>query len=360
MDRQTIEKRAARWHAVHTFLKKNPEVSTAALASTFPWLDVHDDPAPVKAPAKAQAKVPVPANVAAFLPTEAADVIARVLDLTPVQIHVIMSLVSLPENGNTNWWQYYNYIEYGDDAAIRGYTATIFGATTGTGSLLQVFNHLRYIDPGHPLLKYHAALRTANRGDIRGLEGLAHVGGDPTKAKANYDAWKPNSRAHLDHIRGDLATLSLEDTAWQRAVWAAFIDLNWETAADFCAKRGPCASRPGPVLTTPLAKGFIVDMSLNHGDCRYWNDAPTWTKVMKAMTRPQATDPDAWLRDLMAARRDVLRSGFEGLDWSRTGDRCALWLALLDAGNVELRPPIRAANSSAIPYPIWPDGTVIA
>jgi hypothetical protein len=362
MDRKTMEKRAAKWHAVHEFLQANPKATATAVRATFPWLD--GDASPPPGPPQPIAPGGGLAGLAAagghpYIPAEAASQIHAALGLSPAHVDIIMSLVSLPENGNKNWWQYYNYIEYGDDASIRGYTTTIFGATTGTGSLLKVFDHLARIDPKHPLLEYHAALRKAKGGDIRGLEGLAHVGGDPKKAKAKYDAWQPNSRTHLDHIRGDLATIPLTDTAWQRAVWAAFIELNWTSAADFCAKRGPCASRPGPVLTTPLAKGFIVDMSLNHGDCRYWKDAPTWTRVMKAMRRPEETDPDAWLRDLIAARREVLRSGFEGLDWSTTGDRCALWLGLLDAKNAALTPPIRAADSSATPHPIWPTGTVI-
>lgn len=352
MDRKTIGKRAARWYAVHEFLKAHPEASAVTLVSKFPWLDVEEA---TDAPGPAADGGPLPK----YLPSESAAAIREALGLSPVNVDVIMSLVSLPENGNKNWWQYYNYIEYGDDASIRGFTTTIFGATTGTGSLLKVFDHLARIDPKHPLLKYHEALRKAKGGDIRGLEGLGHVGGDPKQAKANYDAWKPNSRVHLDHIRGDLATIPLSDTAWQRAVWAAFIELNWTSAADFCAKRGPCETRPGPVLTTPLAKGFIVDMSLNHGDCRYWKSANTWTEVLKKMRRPEETDVDAWLRDLMEARREILRSGFEGLDWSKTGDRCGLWLALLESKNVTLKTPFRAANSLAKPYPIWPDGTVI-
>jgi Glycosyl hydrolase family 46 len=278
--------------------------------------------------------------------------------LSAEHIDTIMQLVALPENGNKNWWQYYNYVEYGDDASIRGYTTTIFGATTGTGSLLKVFDHLARIDPSHPLLTYHAALRSAKGGTIRGLEGLAHVGGDPTKAKANYDAWQPNSRAHLDHIQGDLATLPLDDPAWRRAVWAAFIELNWSSAADFCAKRGPCATRPGPVLTSPLALGFVVDMSLNHGDCRYWNVADTWTRVLKGVATVE-DEPETWLRNLIRARRAVLQSGYAGLDWSTTGDRCTIWLGLLDAGNHQLVRPIRVADSTATPYPIWPPGTVV-
>ena len=294
------------------------------------------------------------------IPRTALSKIKTLLDLTPEQIDAIMTLVSLPENGSSQWDLFYNYIEWGDDSSTRGFTTTIFGATTGTGSLLKVFDHLAKIDPKHPLLvKYYASLKKAQGGSVKGLEGLAHVGGDHTKAKAHYSNFTPNGRTHLDHIEGDLARLPNTDLAWREAVWNAFIELNWESAAHFCAKTGPCASRPGPVLTTPLAKGWIVDCSLNHGDCRYWNVADTWTAVFKEMKNKDAQNETAWLRDMMKARRTVLKSGYAALDWSKTGDRCALWLDLLTKKNMTLARPIHFVESTAKPYPIWQSGLVL-
>jgi len=283
-------------------------------------------------------------------------------DLTEVQMDTIMQLISLPENGSTKWPLFYNYIEYGKDATLRGFTTTIFGATTGTGSLLEVFRELEAIDADHPLVvTYMDALEKAcgNGGDIRGLEGLAHVNGDPTKAVADYSNWTPNGRTHLDHIDGDLARLHV-DERWRLAVWRAFLRLNWESAIHFCLKSGPCEQRPGPVLTTPLAKGFLVDTSLNHGDCRYWNEASSWTAIWDNMGPDAMSENDetVWLRSCMKARKKVLKSGYLGLDWSKSGDRVNVWRSLLRDGNVDLNRPIRVRDSSHNP-PIWPNGLEI-
>jgi len=291
------------------------------------------------------------------IPRDITDYIYQSWNITPQQVDTIMQLISLAENGSTQWPLFYNYIEYGDDSDIRGYTATIFGATSGTGSLLRVFQQLKEIDPDHPLVvTYMDALEKARGGDITGLEGLAHVDGDPTKAVAKYSNWVPNGRAHLDHIQGDLATLEVDDR-WRCAVWLAFLDLNWESATEFCNKTGPCADRPGPVLTSPLARGFMVDTSLNHGDCRWWDKADTWTCLWDEMeSHPE--NERAWLKAFMKARRRVLRSGFESLDWSQSGDRVSLWLALLRDNNMSLQRPIVVENSSHNP-PIWPPGLEI-
>ena len=299
---------------------------------------------------------PVDVTVA-DIPKDITDSIYQTWNVTPQQVDTMMQLISLAENGSTQWPLFYNYIEYGDDSNIRGYTTTIFGATSGTGSLLRVFEKLKEIDADHPLVvTYMDALEKARGGDITGLEGLAHVDGDPTKAVANYATWVPNGRAHLDHIQGDLATLVVDDR-WRTAVWLAFLELNWESAAHFCNKTGPCADRPGPVLTTPLAKGFMVDTSLNHGDCRWWNQADTWTCLWDEMESQPETER-AWLKAFMKARRRVLRSGFRSLDWSQSGDRVSLWLALLRENNMSLQRPILVENSSNMP-PIWPPGLEI-
>jgi hypothetical protein len=293
------------------------------------------------------------------IPSEALVAIKKSLGLEPQQVDTIMSLVACPENGTSNWSAYYNYIEYGDDAATRGYTTTIFGATSGTGSLLKILDALAQIDPNHLLIiKYHAPLKLCKGGNIQGLEGLAQVGGDPTKAKADYSKWTANGRRHLDHIEGDLARLPNCDPAWRRAVWRAFIDMNWRSASDFCAKAGKCTDRPGPVLQSAVAKGFIVDMSLNHGDCYSCMTAPTWNVVWEKMKNKGATSEGEWLNDLIEARRQVLKSGYAGLDWSKSGDRCSIWKALV-AGNPTLTRPIKIANSTQNP-PIWPANITLA
>ena len=331
-----------------------------ALLGKHPWVVVAPPETPTSAETTGPAHPDNPGSAGrAAVPKAAGERIRALLSLSPDQVDAIMTLVSLPENGSSHWESYYNYIEWGDDHGSRGFTTTIFGATSGTGSLLRVFDHLVRISPTHPLLKYHTALKAAKGGNVKGLEGLAHVNGDHTNAKADYSKCTPNGRTHLDHIDGDLARLPNTDPAWREAVWAAFIELNWESAAHFCAKTGPCSGRPGPVLTTPLAKGWIVDCSLNHGDCRYWDEADTWKVVFRKMRAKNATDEVSWLRDMMNARRTVLRSGYESLDWSKTGDRCNLWLDLLQKKNYELGRPIHVVKSTATPYPIWQPGLKI-
>jgi len=291
------------------------------------------------------------------IPQEISDTIYATWGLTPEQVDTIMQLVSLPENGGTQWPLFYNYIEWGKDSDIRGFTGTIFGATTGTGSMLEIWKELKQLDPDHPLVvKYMDAMESAKGGNISGLEGLAHVNGDPTKAVAKYSNWTPNGRTHLDHIMGDFATMDVDET-WRRAVWRAFLRLNWESAAHFCNKTGPCAERPGPVLTTPLSKGFIVDTSLNHGDCRWWATSDTWGAIWNEMDSHPSSET-SWLKKFMKARRRVLRSGFQGLDWSKSGDRVSLWKSLLNDGNTDLDRPIEIPPSTHTP-PIWPPNLVI-
>lgn len=294
----------------------------------------------------------LPSDIAVAMTQEYKD-----LGLTATDIDTIQSLVACPENGSSRWPLFLNYIEYGDDADIRGYTATIFGACSGTGDLYEVFKNLQSKNPHHKLCKYTEILKNKKGGDISGIEGLAHVGGDPTKAKADWSKWTPNGRTHLDHIDGDLARLSPDDTDWAWAVWKTFDDMYWKSAWDFCQKHGKCQTRPGPKITTKTGFGFIVDMALNHGPAWYWDSSRTWKRVFNEMTNPRDENETAWLLDLIEARRTVLKSGFQGLDWSKSGDRCSIWKELVERGNVTLSRPIRIAASTK---KIWPDGLVLS
>lgn len=359
-----------KWVAVKHAIERGDDVNQ--LRIQFPWLDLYDsdeesdeeseylpdklpdipeyDPRDLQPTGSIERCIDIPKEITGS--------IQETWNLTPEQVDTIMRLISLPENGSTEWPLFYNYIEYGKDSAIRGYTTTIFGATSGTGSLLEVWKELRDIDPDHPLVvKYMDAIEKAKGGNIEGLEGLANVEGDPTKAVAKYSNWTPNGRTHLDHIEGDLARLDV-DESWKRAVWRAFLRLNWESAAHFCNKTGPCEERPGPILETPLAKGFIVDTSLNHGDCRWWNSSDTWTAIWDEMDDVHPETESAWLKKFMKARKRVLKSGFQGLDWSKSGDRVDLWRDLIREDNMDLERPIYVISSSHNP-PIWPPDLVI-
>lgn len=289
-----------------------------------------------------------------LIPREAVDAVKDLLGLGPKKIDAVMRLVNLPEQGNQMWWKYYNYVHYGDDAALRGYTCTIFGACSGTGSLLDVFEHLQRINPAHKLVKYLPALRKVKGGDLRGIEGLGHVGGDPKKAQPDWKKWSAeNPTAVYDHIQGDLATLKADDTDWQRAVWRSFVEYRWKSAAAFVNKTGPCKNRPGPVLTTPLAKAFVVDTCINHGPAEHWEHDEEWKFVHEAK---DSADEEAYLSQLIEARRKMLKSGFRGLDWSKTGGRCLLYAKLLQEKNLDLKRPIRCANS---PTDVWQPGQEI-
>lgn len=246
----------------------------------------------------------------------AADLHAR-MGLTPRQCDTILQLICLPENGELQWWKHYNYIEKLGDG--RGFTVTIFGACSGTGDLLMIFDELATIAPQHPLLKYR--------------EALARCRGESTK--------------DIKGLLKDIPALG-DDQAWQAAVWKIYVKLYWKFASAFAAKKKQCEKRPGPVLSSPLAKGFLVDTAINHGA-----DLPSFDKIIKRMDNPNDTNEAAWLADFMTTRQKMLKSGFEELDTSKTGDRCRLWLALLKDGNVTLQRPIKAAKG------YWGDGIIL-
>ena len=68
----------------------------------------------------------------------------------------------------------------------------------------------------------------------------------------------------------------------------------------------------------------------------------SFNKILKRMQRPDAVTEKEWLDDFMKTRRQMLKSGFEHLDTSKTGDRCRLWRELLKNGNTTLATPITA------------------
>lgn len=240
------------------------------------------------------------------VPKSVASSLKEVTGMTPEQADTALQLISLAENGEPMWWKHYNYIEKLGDG--RGYTVTIFGACSGTGDLAMIFDEIARLDPNHKLLKYHAALKKCKGEHVDGIQGLLK----------------------------DIPALG-DDETWRRAVWKVYIDMYWKFASQFCAKTGSAKSRPGPVLGSVLAKGFMVDTAINHGA-----NMESFSPVIKRMQNPNASDPGEWLGDFMKTRRELLKSGFQHLDTSKTGDRCKLWRALLKEGNLDLKTPIRA------------------
>ena len=373
-----------KWIPLYHALQRDEDVPS--LRASFPWVDImsdddsdddddeddedddevddpeeddpeEDDPEDdeVDDPEDEYEDVPQFDADSSFIPQEALDLLKKSMGLDPAQVVTIMNLISCAENGTPNWEEFYNYIEYGDDAGMRGFTTTIFGACSGTGSLQKIFKYLVEIDPNHPLVVKYGDELTRDRkgGDIKGIEGLAHdKKGDPTKAKPKWKNWKAHTADHMKHVVGDFATLDWKkDAAFRLAVWKAFVELNWVSVEMFCQKASAgFETRPGPVLVSPLAKGFLVDTSLNHGDARYWQSAGTWKAVFEAMKNPECPNEIEWLTDFMVARKKVLKSGAFQLDWSMSGSRVDLWYDLID--NPTLDRPILLAESDASP-PVW-------
>lgn len=229
--------------------------------------------------------------------------------LSERQVDMIMQLVSLPENGNPKWYTHYDYIEFLGDG--RGFTTTIFGACSGTGDLYLVLQELDKIqgrsDACDRLLDYKDKLRKKRGDDIDGIEGM-----------------KPLIRSLGD------------DPSWHDAVWRAFLKLYWTFALEWAQKEGAASGRPGPRITSVAGRGFILDTAINHGA-----DMDSFKPIVQRMRHKDTKDELAWLEDFAQARLDLLRSGYQQLDSSGTGDRCRLWLPLF-RDNPNLAPPIKA------------------
>ena len=240
-----------------------------------------------------------------YVPIDAGQRVSGLLSLTIVQVDTILSLISLPENSRIQWWDNYNYIENLHDG--RGYTVSIFGATSGTGDLLDVFDKLRKRSSTHPLLRFYDELKKKTGGDVSKLQNL------------------PRAIQGLGN-----------DKDWRGAVWDVYVDEYWTFVAQFCNKTQGSKNRPGPVIKTPLVKGFIVDTAINHGP-----DLESFQVILNKMKNKNNGDEKEWFKDFAQARHDILESGFEDLDTSGTGDRCTLWLGLGEQGNWELKRPIQ-------------------
>jgi hypothetical protein len=240
------------------------------------------------------------------VPDRAASALLRIMGLSRPMVDTVLQLISLPENGHPWWWRNYGYVEFLGDG--RGYTATIFGACSGTGDLAMVVQELANIDPRHPIVKFLPLLKTKRGDDVAGIEQLQ------TLIKAAGD-----------------------DRAWQEAVWRVYVDLYWQFAADFADKKGACARRPGPVLALAISRGFVVDTAINHGA-----NLDSFEVILRRMPNPEERDELRWLQAFIDTREKILRSGYQTLDTSGTGDRCRLWGQLLRDRNFALSRPLTA------------------
>jgi hypothetical protein len=238
------------------------------------------------------------------IPSATASALYALIGLTATQCDTILQLISLAENGCTSWWKNYNYIEALHDG--RGYTVTLFGACSGTGDLYQIIQAVQKLSPSHPLVKYLPALKLCRGDNIHTITGLAK----------------------------DIPALG-NDEVWRQAVWTVYISMYWAFASHFAAKTGPCTMRPGPVLSSAVGCGFMLDTAINHG-----GDMPSFQPIISRMANAHSQDEKAWLNDFMLTRKQLLKSGFQDLDTSKSGDRCVLWKALVDTNNMSLARPV--------------------
>lgn len=249
-------------------------------------------------------------------------VVPRLTALTGLSestVDIVLQLISLPENGQPKWWTNYGYIEFLGDG--RGFTATIFGACSGTGDLAMILDELAKVpdrsDACDELLKYADVLKKKRGDDIKGIEPIKKI------------------------IKG-----LNDDAAWQEAVWAVYVKLYWRFAMDWADKKGEAAKRPGPKLALAVSRGFMVDTAINSGA-----EYNSLMYIVKRMKNPDAKDEVAWVKDFAETRKKILKSGYQDLDTSKTGDRCDLWLDLLKT-NPSLHVPFRAFKG------YWGDYTI--
>jgi hypothetical protein len=192
-------------------------------------------------------------------------------------------------------------------------TFTLIRATnTGTGDLVMILDELSQISPRstecNELLRFREEVRSKN-------------GSDSTRGIKPIEA--------IIHNLGD-------DPAWQQAVWKVYMKLYWRFAMNWCDKKGGCATRPGPVLTTPASRGFMLDVCVNHG--ADMDSVMTLVRRMDEADR-NANDEIQWIVALAKKRRQRLRRRKAPIfDTSFTGDRCTLWLDLF-SGNPNLNTP---------------------
>jgi len=220
----------------------------------------------------------------------------------------ILSLISLPENSTTSWWTNYNFAKCLGD--LRGWTVSLFGACSGTGDLVLILEELQKINPNHKLCKYIHPMKKTIGDDITGLENLGK----------------------------DIAYMG-DDEDWQCAVWKIYIKLYWTFANDFASKTGSCDKRPGPKMTLPVTRGFMVDVAINHGP-----DLSSFMPILRKMRNKSEPDELRWCLDFCEARRQLLKAGYQSLDTSGTGDRCILWSDIIKSNNLHLKRPITCAN----------------
>ena len=261
-------------------------------------------PTPTPPPAPTPTPTPPPAPSGTPVPPSAVAALAK-FGMSELQVDAVQSLVACPENSTTDWKSAYGFAKFLGDG--RGITFGIVGFCSGTGDGAIVLKRTAAADPSCPVARYASAMAKTRGENRAGLDGFEAA------AKA-----------------------SAQSVAYREAQWSVAIEHYWNFAREYCTK---AANRPGPVLASPLALGLMYDTALNHG-----GSVNSFSYIVKKMRNPNGGTEGAWIQDFCAARKALLKSGFQDLDTSGTGDRANIWARLVDEGNWELTRPIKVAK----------------
>lgn len=206
----------------------------------------------------------------------------------------------------------YGYAENINDG--RGITAGRAGFTSATGDLLVVVERYTAVVPGNGLAGYLPRLRelaAAASDSTTGLDGLV--------AAWLASASDPTFRRIQD---------SIVDEEYFNPALAHAVDLG---------------------LTHPLSLMTLYDTAIQHGDGNDPDGLPaiiTRTTAQVGGTPKQGRDEQTWLRAFIGIRRSVLLNATNPdtrKAWAESTPRADVLLALLDAGNLSLTPPITIA-----------------
>lgn len=217
-------------------------------------------------------------------------------DMTSQQCNTILSLVSIAENSDTNWSQYYTYIQDIKDG--RGYTTNIVGFCTGTGDFYWVVSYLcSFINPIHNLCNY-----------LDALEKLAEK--------------ESSSHKGLKGLPALIKTLGA-DEQYLEATWVGIYHFYWGVAIQAATSNN---------LTLPVTKGQLYDIALNMGDL----------SLLKSISVPSPAhfgDEITWLKELQYLWLRQITVVDKTLD-DKQPDRALMWKSIVDSGNYQLDLPI--------------------
>ncbi|DBA03938.1 TPA: hypothetical protein N0F65_010591, partial [Lagenidium giganteum] len=213
-------------------------------------------------------------------------------------LDTIMSLVSIAENGETNWARKYDYCE--DIGDGRGFTVSLVGFCSGTGDLLDVFRNIKRLSPNHVLTSFIPALEKVN--------------GSP-------------SHSGLEQLCASIALNG--DQVYQRAVWDSVKKLYLDPAIAWATKKK---------LRSTFSKGFLFDVALNHGTEGLEQIASFVQKDMKAPS--EGGDEVEYMQAYIQARIFVVQYIDKLVD-NGQDDRMKMWKTILDKKNLKLQRPLK-------------------